>query len=556
MAKSKNKLHIIPLGGVDEIGKNMTAIEYGNDIIIIDCGSMFPKEDLYGIDLVIPDTSYLEKNIDKIRAFIITHGHEDHIGAIPYVFQKINAPIYCTRLTQALIENKLKEYKMPKKIKINCIKPKDVVRTGCFEIEFIKTNHSIAGAVALAIGTPVGTVIHTGDFKVDYTPVDGDVIDLASFARYGENGVLLLMSDSTNAEREGFTMSESRVGECFEKYFDEGCDQRIIIATFASNIHRIQQIVDCAEKYGRKICFLGRSMENVSKIAVDLGELSLDSKTIITPDKAENLPKEKVVIITTGSQGEPMSGLARLASGDHSKIKLTKGDMVIVSANPIPGNERLVYRVINNLYRLGVIVIYEALDAVHVSGHACKEELKLILSLTKPKYFMPVHGEYRHLMQHAMLAEKLGHDSSTIFIPEVGKELEISKTGAKLTGNIPSGVVMVDGLGIGDVGNVVLRDRRLLSQDGLMVVCITLSSTDGSLLTEPDLISRGFIYMKDNEELIKESKQIVQDIVEGLSRDKLRDWPFIKNETKRQLKEFLYSKTKRTPMILPMIIEI
>ncbi len=556
MAKTKHKLKIIPLGGVEEIGKNMTAIEYGNDIIVIDCGSMFPNEDLYGIDLVIPDTSYLEKNIDKLRAFIITHGHEDHIGAIPYVFQKINAPIYCTRLTQALIENKLKEYNMPTKVKMHCIKPKDTVNIGCFSVDFIKTNHSIAGAVALAIHTAVGTVIHTGDFKVDYTPVDGDVIDLASFSKYGEEGVLLLMSDSTNAERDGFTMSESRVGECFEKYFDEGNDNRIIVATFASNVHRIQQIVDCAEKHNRKICFLGRSMENVSKIAAELGELIVNPKTIITPEKAESMPKEQVVIITTGSQGEPMSGLSRLASGDHSRLKLTKGDMVIVSASAIPGNEKMVYRVINNLYRLGVVVIYEALETVHVSGHACKEELKLILSLTKPKYFMPVHGEYRHLMQHAMLAEKLGIDSSNIFMPEIGKVLEISKTEAKHNGNVTAGVVMVDGLGIGDVGNVVLRDRKVLSQDGLLVVCITLSSIDGALLTEPDIISRGFIYMKDNEELIHELKDTVHALIEDMRADRLHDWSYIKNEIRHQVKDFLYSKTKRTPMILPMIIEI
>ncbi len=556
MAKNKAKIKIIPLGGVEEIGKNMTAIEYGNDIIVIDCGSMFPKEDLYGIDLVIPDVTYLEKNIDRVRAFIITHGHEDHIGAIPYVFNQVNVPIYCTRLTQALIENKLKEFKMQNKVKINCIKPKDVVKLGCFSIEFIKTNHSIAGATALAITSPIGTIIHTGDFKVDYTPVDGDVIDLATFAKYGENGVLLLMSDSTNADRDGFTMSESKVGECFEKYFDEGTDKRIIIATFASNVHRIQQIIDCAERHRRKVCFLGRSMENVSKIASELGELSVKQDTLITADRAENMPKEKVVIITTGSQGEPMSGLSRLATGDHSKIKLSRGDMVIISASPIPGNERMVYRVIDNLYRLGVVVIYKALDAVHVSGHACQEELKLILSLTKPKYFMPVHGEYRHLMQHAMLAEKLGLSTSNIFMPEAGKVLEITKQDAHFTGSVQSGVIMVDGLGIGDVGNVVLRDRKLLSQDGLVVVCITLSSFDASLLTEPDIISRGFIYMKENEDIILESKQLVQDIIEGLRKDKLHDWAYIKNEIRHNLKEYLYAKTKRNPMILPMIIEI
>lgn len=556
MAKNKAKIKIIPLGGVEEIGKNMTAIEYGNDIIVVDCGSMFPKEDLYGIDLVIPDVTYLEKNIDKVRAFIITHGHEDHIGAIPYVFNQVNVPIYCTRLTQALIENKLKEFKMQNNVKINCIKHKDVIKLGCFSIEFIKTNHSIAGATALAITTPIGTIIHTGDFKVDYTPVDGDVIDLATFASYGEKGVLLLMSDSTNAERDGFTMSESKVGECFEKYFTEGEDKRIIIATFASNVHRIQQIIDCAERHSRKVCFLGRSMENVSKIASELGELSVKQDTLITADRAENMPKEKVVIITTGSQGEPMSGLSRLATGDHSKIKLSRGDMVIISASPIPGNERMVYRVIDNLYRLGVVVIYKALDAVHVSGHACQEELKLILSLTKPKYFMPVHGEYRQLMQHAMLGEKLGMSSSNIFMPEVGKVLEITKDDAHFAGNVQSGVIMVDGLGIGDVGNVVLRDRKVLSQDGLVVVCITLSSFDASLLTEPDIISRGFIYMKENEDIILESKQLVQDIIEGLHKDKLHDWAYIKNEIRRNLKEYLYTKTKRNPMILPMIIEI
>ncbi len=556
MAKNKAKIKIIPLGGVEEIGKNMTAIEYGNDIIVIDCGSMFPKEDLYGIDLVIPDVTYLEKNIDKVRAFIITHGHEDHIGAIPYVFDKVNVPIYCTRLTQALIENKLKEFKLQNKVKINCIKPKDIIKLGCFSIEFIKTNHSIAGATALAITSPIGTIIHTGDFKVDYTPVDGDVIDLATFAKYGENGVLLLMSDSTNADLSGFTMSESKVGECFEKYFDEGIDKRIIIATFASNVHRIQQIIDCAEKHNRKICFLGRSMENVSKIASELGELTVKQETLISADKAENMPKDKVVIITTGSQGEPMSGLSRLATGDHSKIKLSRGDMVIISASPIPGNERMVYRVIDNLYRLGVVVIYKALDAVHVSGHACQEELKLILSLTKPRYFMPVHGEYRHLMQHAMLAEKLGISTSNIFMPEAGKVLEITKEDAHFAGSVQSGVVMVDGLGIGDVGNVVLRDRKVLSQDGLVVVCITLSSFDASLLTEPDIISRGFIYMKENEDIILESKQLVQDIIEGLRKDKLHDWAYIKNEIRHNLKEYLYAKTKRNPMILPMIIEI
>lgn len=555
MSKKLNKLRVIPLGGVEEIGKNMTVLEYGDDMIVIDCGSIFPKEDLYGIDLVIPDTSYLVKNADKLRGFVFTHGHEDHIGAVPYVFKQVNAPIYCTRLTQALIEYKLKEHKM-NGVEINCIRPKDVVKLGCFTVEFIKTNHSIAGAVALAIKTPMGTVIHTGDFKVDFTPVDGAAIDLASFARYGEKGVLLLMSDSTNVEREGYTMSERKVGEAFDRYFLEGVGRRIIVATFASNIHRIQQIVQHAQRHGRKVCFIGRSMENIAKIAAELGELTISPSMIIDSDKVEQYPKDKIVVITTGSQGEPMSGLARLAAGEHSRLKLGEGDMVIVSATPIPGNERMVSRVINNLYHLGAVVIYEALADVHVSGHACKEELKLILSLTKPKYFMPVHGEYRHLKQHAMLAQTMDIPSENIFIAGMGSSLEITHNHAKLGSSVPSGVVMVDGLGIGDVGSIVLRDRKVLSQDGLMVVCVTISSDDGALLTEPDIISRGFVYMREAEELITEAKEMVKRYMLSIEPGKTSDWATIKNGIRNQLKDFLYAKTKRSPMILPMVIEV
>jgi len=553
--KLNNRLRVIPLGGVEEIGKNMTVLEYGDDMIVIDCGSIFPKEDMYGIDLVIPDTSYLVKNADKLRGFVITHGHEDHIGAIPYVFKQVNAPIYCTKLTQALIEYKLKEHKMTN-VNINCIAPKDVIKLGCFTIEFIKTNHSIAGAVALAIRTPLGTVIHTGDFKVDFTPVDGAAIDLASFARYGEKGVLLLMSDSTNVERDGYTMSERKVGDAFERFFVEGVGRRIIVATFASNIHRVQQIVDHAKRHERKVCFIGRSMENISKIAADLGELVISPDMIIESDRVEQYPKDKIVVITTGSQGEPMSGLARLAAGEHSRLKLGEGDMVIVSATPIPGNERMVSRVINNLHHLGCIVIYEALADVHVSGHACKEELKLILSLTKPRYFMPVHGEYRHLKQHAMLGETMDIPRENIFIPSMGSVLEITHNSARLNGIVPSGVVMVDGLGIGDVGSIVLRDRKVLSQDGLMVICVTISSEDGSLLNDPDIISRGFVYMREAEELISDAKDVVKHYIEGLEPGKAKDWAFIKNGIRNQLKDFLYMKTKRTPMILPMVIEI
>ena len=462
--KQTKKLRVIPLGGVDEIGKNMTAIEYGEDIVIIDCGSIFPKEDMYGIDLVIPDFSYLERNRDKVKAFLITHGHEDHIGALPYVLKRIDAPIYCTSLTRALIEYKFKEHKINGAV-INTIHPKDKVRIGKFEVEFIKTNHSIAGAVALAIHTPMGVIVHTGDFKVDFTPVDGEPIDLAKFAELGSKGVLLLMADSTNVEREGFTMSERSVGRALERFFDESEDRRIIVATFASNIHRIQQIVDLAAARGRKVCFLGRSMENVASIAMDIGEMNVPEGMLIEPERLEKVPYEEMVVITTGSQGEPMSGLARMASNDHTKIKLCQRDTVIISASAIPGNELMVSRVINNLFRKGVIVIYEALYEVHVSGHACKGELKLIHSLTKPKYFMPVHGEYRHLVQHAMLAASMGMPEENIFIPELGNALEITRRSAHMTGGIPAGSLLIDGLGIGDVGNIVMRDRRLLSQD-------------------------------------------------------------------------------------------
>ena len=548
--KQTKKLRVIPLGGVDEIGKNMTAIEYGEDIVIIDCGSIFPKEDMYGIDLVIPDFSYLERNRDKVKAFLITHGHEDHIGALPYVLKRIDAPIYCTSLTRALIEYKFKEHKINGAV-INTIHPKDKVRIGKFEVEFIKTNHSIAGAVALAIHTPMGVIVHTGDFKVDFTPVDGEPIDLAKFAELGSKGVLLLMADSTNVEREGFTMSERSVGRALERFFDESEDRRIIVATFASNIHRIQQIVDLAAARGRKVCFLGRSMENVASIAMDIGEMNVPEGMLIEPERLEKVPYEEMVVITTGSQGEPMSGLARMASNDHTKIKLCQRDTVIISASAIPGNELMVSRVINNLFRKGVIVIYEALYEVHVSGHACKGELKLIHSLTKPKYFMPVHGEYRHLVQHAMLAASMGMPEENIFIPELGNALEITRRSAHMTGGIPAGSLLIDGLGI-----IVMRDRRLLSQDGLMVVCVTFDSKTGELISGPDIISRGFVYVRESDQLIEEAKKVVLDYISGCEPSRHSDWGLIKNGLRSKLKDFLYTKTKRTPMILPILIEV
>lgn len=553
--KQTKKLRIIPLGGVDEIGKNMTAIEYGEDIVVIDCGSIFPKEDMYGIDLVIPDFSYLERNRDKVKGFLITHGHEDHIGALPYVLRKIDAPIYCTSLTRALIEYKFKEHKL-NGVVINTIHPRDRVRIGKFEVEFIHTNHSIAGAVALAIHTPMGVIVHTGDFKVDFTPVDGDPIDLAKFAELGSKGVLLLMADSTNVEREGFTMSERSVGHALERFFDESEDRRIIVATFASNIHRIQQIVDLAAARGRKVCFLGRSMENVASIAMDIGEMTVPEGMLVEPERLEKVPYEEMVVITTGSQGEPMSGLARMASNDHTKIKLGQKDTVIISASAIPGNELMVSRVINNLFRKGVIVIYEALYEVHVSGHACKGELKLIHSLTKPKYFMPVHGEYRHLVQHAMLAASLGMPEENVFIPELGNALEITRHSAHMTGGVPAGSLLIDGLGIGDVGNIVMRDRRLLSQDGLMVVCLTFDSKTGELVTGPDIISRGFVYVRESDQLIEEVKKVVLDYLSGCEASRHSDWGLVKNGLRTRLKDFLYTKTKRTPMILPILIEV
>ncbi|HOV69338.1 MAG TPA: ribonuclease J, partial [Clostridia bacterium] len=495
MAKNrKKKLRIIPLGGVGEIGKNMTVLEYGEDILIIDCGLTFPKEEMLGIDLVIPDIQYLLANTGKIRGIVITHGHEDHIGAVPYVLKQINPPIYGTRLSLALVEQKLKEHKITN-AELNCVNAGDTVKLGAFAVEFLTTSHSIAGSVALAIHTPVGVVFHTGDFKVDYTPVAGEMAAFARFAALGEKGVLLMMSDSTNVEYDGYSMSEKTVGESLDRYFREGADMRIIVATFASNIHRIQQIVDHAMIYGRKVVLCGRSIVNICNLAMDLGELVIPPGALVDLDNIDKYPKDKVVVITTGSQGEPMSGLARMASNDHNKLKIGAGDLVIISASPIPGNERTISNVINNLFKNGALVIYKALGEVHVSGHAFKEELKLMHRLIKPKFFIPVHGEFRHLKQHALLAESLGMPGGNIVLPELGSVIEVDSDSIAKNGTVPAGAIMIDGLGVGDVGNIVMRDRKHLSQDGLFIIVITMSAESGDLMTEPDIVSRGFVYM-------------------------------------------------------------
>lgn len=550
----KNALKIITLGGVYEIGKNMTAFEYGNDIIVIECGLSFPEDDMLGVDLVIPDTTYLERNKNKVRGIIVTHGHEDHIGALPYVLRDINVPVYGTKLTLGLVENKLKEHNI-QNAKLNVIKPKSKIKLGCFAVEFIKTTHSIADAVALAIYTPVGIIVHTGDFKVDYTPIDGQVIDLARFAQLGERGVLALFADSTNVERPGYTLSEKTVGTTFQNIF-AAAESRIIVATFASNVHRVQQIIDAAVKNNRKVAISGRSMENVVNVALELGYLNIPKNTLIELHQIDNYPANEITVITTGTQGEPMSALSRMAAGNHRQLEIMQGDMVIISANPIPGNEQLISNVINNLFEKGAEVIYEALADVHVSGHACEEELKLIHTLVKPKYFMPVHGEYRHLKRHAMLAESLGMPKENIFIPELGSIIALTKDSCRFAGNVPSGRLLVDGLGVGDVGNIVLRDRKHLAQDGLMIVVVTISGETGELISGPDIISRGFVYVRESEELMEEARRMVKSILEDCEEKNITDWATLKASIKNGLRGLLYEKTKRNPMILPIIVEI
>lgn len=552
----REKLKIIPLGGLEEVGKNMTVFEYGNDMFILDCGVAFPEDDLLGVDLVIPDITYIQKNKSKLKGMIITHGHEDHIGSIPYVLKEISTPIYATRLTLGLIQTKLEEHKLVRGTQLKCVKAGDVISIGnSFKIEFIQSTHSIADSVMLAIHTPVGTVVHTGDFKVDFTPIDGRVMDFTRLAELGKEGVLALMSDSTNSEREGFTMSESTVGKVFDKIFAD-CKKRIIVATFASNVHRVQQIVNSAMKNNRKLAICGRSMLNVMTVAKDLGYLNIPDGMLIDVDEIDDYVPEKIVIITTGSQGETMAGLSRMAAGSHRQVTLNSQDLVILSASPIPGNEKLVSNVIDDLYKLGVEVVYHALADIHVSGHACKEEQKLVLSLVKPKYFIPVHGEYRHLRTHAETAMKVGIPEENIAYLVNGKVLELDKNYCKITGAVPSGRVFIDGLGVGDVGNIVLRDRQHLSQDGLIIVVIAMEKKTGKILAGPDLISRGFVYVRESEDLMEEMRMKIAKELAKFEENGTKDWSTIKNTIKDTLHDFVFAKTKRNPMIIPIISEI
>lgn len=551
--KTAPKLRIIPLGGLGEIGKNMTVFEYGDDIIVVDCGLAFPDEDMLGIDIVIPDMSYLELCSEKLRAFIITHGHEDHIGAIPYAMDKFQVPVYGTKFTLALVDHKLHE-KGINNADLRCIAAGDIIEIGCFRIEFIKVSHSIAGAVALAITTPVGVIIHTGDFKVDYTPIDNEPIDMGSFARYGTKGVLALMMDSTNAESAGITPSEAELGKTFEQVFNEA-EGRIIVASFASNVYRIQQVVDIAAAHGRVVCFQGRSMVMIGKIAQELGYLHIPEGCEVPLEKLKNYENNRVCILTTGSQGESMSGLFRMANANH-KVIIGKGDTVVISASAIPGNEKSVGRVINQLFQRGANVVYDRLADVHVSGHARQEELKLMLLTIKPKYFIPVHGEARHLHHHAKLAERMGIPESNIFIMENGRVLELTKRSAKLNGGVTSGAVMVDGLGVGDIGTAVLQERRLLSQDGLVAIVIPVQRSTGELLGVPELITKGFIYVKDSTELFAEAKEFAYELAVNLNRRNKTDWNSFKNGIKNGMRNFLLTKTRRTPIILPVILEV
>lgn len=552
----KQKLKIIPLGGLNEIGKNMTVFEYGDDIIVVDCGIAFPDDDMPGVDLVIPDIAYLEKNKDKVRAFVITHGHEDHIGALPFVLKKINVPVYGTKLTIGLIEHKLKEHNILSSCKLNRVKAGDILKLGrAFSVEIIRSNHSIAGSVALAIKSPAGTVVHTGDFKIDSTPIEGEMIDLTRLGELGREGVMLLMSDSTNVERKGYTMSERTVGDKFDEIF-KNCTKRIIVATFASNVHRVQQIINAAAKYGRKVAVSGRSMENVVEVAIMLGYMTIPEKTLISIDDIKRYPDDQLVIVTTGSQGEAMSALFRMAYSDHRKVELTPNDLIIISASPIPGNEKTISRVINELFRHGTEVIYESLAEVHVSGHACQEELKMMLALTKPKFFMPVHGEYRHLHRHKQLGMQVGIDERNIFIMENGRVLEIDNNSAKMLGMVPSGKLLVDGLGVGDVGNIVLRDRKHLSSDGLIVCVVSISEDSGELVAGPDIISRGFVYVREAEDLMEEARKVTKDAVDKCIAKGATDWSALKLAMRNALSDFMFAKTKRSPMILPVVMEV
>lgn len=551
--ENTSKLKVIPLGGLEQIGLNITAFEYEDSIIVVDCGLSFPEDDMLGVDLVIPDITYLKNNADKVKGFVITHGHEDHIGALPYILKELNVPVYATKLTMGIIENKLTEHNLIHNVRRKVVKFGQNINLGCFRIEFIKTNHSIVDAAALAIYSPAGIVVHTGDFKVDYTPVYGDAIDLQRFAELGKKGVLALMCDSTNAERPGFTPSEKTLGSVFDDLFEEHKKTRIIIATFASNVDRVQQIINTAYKFGRKVVVEGRSMVNIIETAAKLNRLSIPDNTLIDIEKLKNYPKDKTVIITTGSQGESMAALSRMASGMHKKITIGHGDTVIFSSNPIPGNEKAVTKVINELFKKGADVIFQD---THVSGHACQEEIKLIYTLTKPKYAVPVHGEYKHLKAQAKLAMELGIDKDNIFILNSGEVLSMDDEGAGVTGKVPVGTVLVDGLGVGDVGNVVLRDRQHLAEDGILIVVMSLEGTTGELLAGPDIVSRGFVYVKESDELMDEAHKVIEKAVFNCLDKNITDWGKIKGTIKDTLSEFVWKKTKRRPMILPIIMEI
>ena len=549
------KLKIISLGGLNEIGKNLTVYEYGADILVVDCGLGFPDDEMYGVDIVIPDITYLIKNKARIRGIVLTHGHEDHIGALPYVMREISAPIYATPLTSGMIQIKLQEHGLLEKTKIETLEAGDTFKLGCFKVELIHVNHSIPDAVSLAIKTPVGMIIHTGDYKVDITPISGGMINLARFGELGNKGVLALLSDSTNVEKPGYSISERKVGARLDELF-RGCTKRILVTTFASNVHRIQQVINCAAKYGRRVAITGRSMENIMRVSTELGCMDVPKGTLVDITQIKNMPPEKVVIVTTGSQGEAMSALYRMAFSGHRQVEIKAGDLVIISASAVPGNEKTVSRVIDELFRRGAEVVYDKYSDLHVSGHACQEEMKMMLALTKPKFFIPIHGEHRHLSINAKLAQQMGIPAANTMVSDIGTVMELTSRSLKKNGTVPSGRVLVDGTGVGDVGSVVLRDRKHLAQDGMLVVIVNLSSEDGSLVSGPDIITRGFIYVKESEELMRELKDVVLGVLPLDPPEKVADWAALKRSIKTALSTYLYKKTKRNPMILPVVTEL
>lgn len=555
MAGKTDKLQLIPLGGLGEIGKNMMVIKYGDSILVIDSGLKFPEEEMLGIDVVIPDITYLLENKEKVKGILLTHGHEDHIGALPYVLKQLNVPVYGTKLTLGLLQGKLKEHHILGGATLNTVKPRETVKIGPFEVEFVRVSHSIPDCMAIAIHTPMGIVLHTGDFKFDQTPVDGQVTDFQRFAELGDEGVLVLLSDSTNAERAGFTMSEKFVGKAFDENFREA-EERIIIATFASNVHRLQQAITTASKYNRKVAIAGRSMVNVVSIASELGYLHIPDDMLIELEEVNRYPKNQIVILTTGSQGEPMSALTRMAMSDHKMVDILPGDTVIISATPIPGNEKLVARTVDHLFKQGANVIYESLSGIHVSGHPSQEELKLMINLVKPKFFFPVHGEYRHLIRHAQLAGEMGIDEENIFVGENGQIIEFTPNSCRFSGRVTSGRVLVDGLGVGDVGNIVLRDRKQLSQDGILIIVVTMNKETRQMVAGPDIVSRGFVYVRESEQLMDEAREKVKGTLEKCSEKGITEWAAIKSNVRDVLGKYLYDKTRRRPMILPIIMEV